>query len=136
MKRLIYLAGILALVFVVSAPFASCKKDKAEIASQQLAAAVEKIQLPKELNSSTTLTECYYSDKTLTFRCEVDKKAFQKIEADKAKNKTLGQLSTGLFPRNLVNHVIDADASIRYIFVNDNDSVTFLFTADELANPN
>lgn len=128
MKKLLVI--LCAIVLAVGAT--SCKKDKEGAADKNIANAVSGMTVPRTLNDGTTLTECTYADKVLTFTCEVDAKAFKKIDEEKSQGKTLEFLNKGLFPRNLVKTVKQANASIKYVFYSGNDSITFTFTPDQL----
>ena len=128
MKKIFQIALLLTLLISAG----GCRKDKATLADENLAKAVQGFTLPRQLNDGTTLTNCTYADKVLTFSCEVDKKAFDKMDGEKSEINTLEQLNTGLFPRNLIKTVKEAEASIRYVFYNDKDTIEFKFGPDQL----
>lgn len=124
---------IIALLIAVLAPgFVACKKDAAEEAGKSLASAVEKLNLPQELKDGVTLSSCSYADKVLTFVCDVDKAQFKDIDADKSKTGTIDRLKTNILPRNLVEKVKEAGASIKYVFVCDTDTLSYEITSSEL----
>lgn len=111
----------------------ACKKDEAQEADTRIEKAVTGLSLPQKLNDGvTTLTDCYYSDKVLVFRNEVPKEKLAALDVDASRTKTLENLKGGLLPRNLVQNLIKADASVKYIMVCGNDSVSYTFTAAEL----
>lgn len=126
-----YIAGIVVLT-VLCLSAVSCKKDPAKEIDKQLTQAIAGLSFPQKLNDNTTLTDCYYVDKVLTFRCEIDKKALADMDVDKKREDTLDKLKTGLFPRNLIRNVANAGASIRYIYVNGGDSVMFSYAPEDL----
>ena len=126
-----YIAGIVVLT-VLCLSAVSCKKDPAKEIDKQLTQAIAGLSFPHKLNDNTTLTDCYYVDKVLTFRCEIDKKALADMDVDKKREDTLDKLKTGLFPRNLIRNVANAGASIRYIYVNGGDSVMFSYAPEDL----
>lgn len=132
MKRLFRIFIILSVILFGSINIVSCKKDKGVVADKHLTEAVQGLTFPQTLNDGTKLTNCYYKEKVLTFRCELDKDKLSKMDVEQYRANTLERLKTGLFPRNLIKNVTDAGASIRYIYVNENDSVMFSFTSDEL----
>lgn len=132
MKNRLSFFGLALFVAVCSLLMPACRKDESKEIDRQLSSAVAGLTFPQKLNDNTTLVGCTYADKVLTFRCEVDKSQFAAMDADAKRAETLDKLRTGLFPRNLIRNVVKAKASIRYIYVNDKDSVMFSFSPDDL----
>lgn len=135
MKTRFSLISLLLVLVVSLVGFSACKKDKSKVADQRLTEVVKGLAFPQELKDNSTLVGCTYSDKTLTFRVEMDKDKLADLDVNKQRETTLEQLRTGLFPSNLIKNVVDAGASIRYIYVSGNDSVMFSFGPDELKLP-
>lgn len=127
MKKLSRLTTLLALLFALAVPFVSCKKDKAAEAEKQIQEAVKGMNLPKECRNGMKLTACSYGDKQLTYRFEVDKETFNNLNTEKAKENTAGELSSGLFTQKLLNKISEAKASIRYVFTNGGQEVSYVF---------
>lgn len=113
---------------------ASCGKDRATLADEHLAQAVDALSFPQELKDGSKLVSLAYSDKELGFRIEVSKEKYSRIAADSAnfRNETIERLRTGLFPRNLIDNVVAAGASLRYVYVSGEDSVMYSVSTDEL----
>lgn len=68
----------------------------------------------------------------LSFRIEVSQDQIQAINTDSLKSQTINSLKTGLFPRQLMENIINADATVRYVYVCDQDSISIPITAAEL----
>lgn len=131
MKKLICILTVV-MIALTSVSLTSCKKDKAQMADKQLTEAVKGLTFPQLLNDGSKLTACYYSNKILTFRCELDKDKFEKVKSEDYREKTLQRLKTGLFPRNLIKNVVQADASLEFIYTDGTDSITYSYTPEEL----
>lgn len=130
MKKFICIATAVILgLFALNLTSCRGKMGKAD---RNIEKAVNGLTFPQKLNDGSELTDCTYADKILTFTCEVDKKTFKQISKDGYKEKTLDRLKSGLYPRNLIDNVVAAGASIEYIFTNGDDSVEFIFTPEEL----
>lgn len=130
MKEAKFFLFVGAVLFCLSV--IGCKKNPGEIADENLIKAVENLTLPKTLSDGSTLTECSYGNKTLTFVCNVDKNKFKKLDSEKSKTHTIEQLKTSILPQNLVKKVSEANASIRYVFVYDKDTITYAITPADL----
>lgn len=130
MKRfgLLLVMAILAL----SVSMTSCKKNESDKADKRITEAVSKLKLPQMLNSVTTLTECYYGEKMLTYRLETTSDTLASMNVDARRAVTLENLRTGLLPQNLIANLVKAGASVRYIYVCGKDSVLFTFSPEEL----
>jgi len=131
MKSSRYIFSILLATMIATVMLTGCKKDKASQADQNIQDAVANVELPHKLNDATTVTAIYYKDKILTFRNETPSDTLAALNVDSMRSITLHKLRTGLFPRNLINNVVAAGASIRYIYVADSDSVMFSFSSEE-----
>lgn len=131
MKKLLCIATAL-VICLFSISLTSCKNGKIAKADKNIENAVAGLSFPQTLNDGSKLTDCTYIDKVLTFTCDVDKKTFKEVKKDGYKEKTLERLKSGLYPRNLIDNVVAAEASIKYIFTNGDDSVEFTFFPDDL----
>ncbi len=131
MKSSRYIFSILLATMIATVMLTGCKKDKASQADKNIQDAVANVELPHKLNDATTVTAIYYKDKILTFRNETPSDTLAALNVDSMRSITLHKLRTGLFPRNLINNVVAAGASIRYIYVADSDSVMFSFSSEE-----
>lgn len=118
--------------FICCLTFFSCNKNNSSEADKSLSEAVANLSLPQSLNDGSTLTQCTYTDKVLTFVCNVKDDDFKNINLEKKKTNTTERLKTELFPHNLINKVVEADASIRYVLVNGNDSIAYEISSSEL----
>lgn len=130
MRTKLIIASLFSAILLISA---GCKKDAAREAEDRITAAAEQLKLPVKLNDATTLTQCYYRDKILTFRNEASADSLASLNVDSLKVVTLERLKGGLFPQSLVKNIIDAKASIRYIYVCGNDSIIIPYSYQELA---
>lgn len=131
MKKILYISAVIIMLAGVLS-FSSCKKDPAEAANARIEEAVSKLTLPQPLKDNTTLTDCYYRGKVLTFRNETTKEKLSKLDIDQSRAKTLENLRGGLLPQALVKNVVKAGASIQFIIVCEQDSVSYVFTPEEL----
>ena len=123
---------LISLVCLFALLSGSCKRNKAATAEENINKDIAGLTFPQKINPTTTLTACYYRDKTLTFRNETSADTLAQINVDSLRKVTLHNLRTGLFPRQLILNVIDAGASIQYIYAHDKDSVMFSYTTEEL----
>lgn len=130
--KLKHVSTILLSAVAVLVTATGCVKNKEAEATSKIEKAVSAIKLPEKLNATTTMVGCYYQDKTLTFRNEVEAGTLERINADSLKSSTLDRLRNGLFPRELTSALIESKSSVRYIYVCNSDSIMFSFTPDEL----
>lgn len=132
MKKIfsILLTMVVAMTFTMS--LQSCKKDPAKIADENIRKSVSTLVFPQDLKETGKLVGLDYTDKVLTFRIEIDQDKLRSMNVDTVRSQTLRSLKTGLFRRNLIDNVNKAGASVKYIYVNDSDSVSFSFTPEEL----
>lgn len=120
----------LLLACLTAATMSGCKNIQRKNAEKQIIELTKQMTLPIKLNDATKLTECYYSDKTLTYRNETSADTLAAINVDSLRKTTLNNLKTN--SRKLISSVVKADAKIRYIYVNNTDSIMFTFDPDEL----
>lgn len=130
MKKFISFIAIVSLLFYFS--FSSCTKDESKDAAANITKAVTGLSFPQQLKDGSSLTACSFDNNVLTFVCEVDAKRFKNIETENLKSHTTQQLKTGLFPRQLINQVVKAKATIKYVYVNGSDSISYEIPANEL----
>lgn len=126
------MAALMAVGVVMLIPAVSCKKNTEKAAEENITAVLATIQFPDTLKDGSVLTYCTYEDKVLTYRMEIDKTTYTKMNTDKLKGKTLDNMVAGLFSKNLLEKVSQAKSSIRFIFVNGNDSVAQTYSPGEL----
>lgn len=124
----ILLAAVLCLA---SLGFSSCK-DKATQAREEISQMVSGMKLPKKVNSYMTLTECSFTDNTLTIRNEVAPDTLANINKEKLEDHTPENLRGGMIPRKVVTKLIQANADIRYVYYSEKDSIIFSFSASDL----
>lgn len=117
---------------MVSVSVASCKKNPQKLAAERLQKSVAGLTFPQELKNGSKLLNLTYSDNVLSFRIEVSQDQIQAINTDSLKSQTINSLKTGLFPRQLMENIINADATVRYVYVCDQDSISIPITAAEL----
>lgn len=134
MKKFLSLIAVVAVVFSLAVGVTSCSKSPDKVADENIENALKEISLPRTLRDSSVVTDVTYVDKELAFRIEIDKDKFSKVEADTLRKVTLEKLHSGLFPRKLVNYMIQAGASAKYIYVCENDSVMFTFSNEVIKN--
>lgn len=131
-KTVLYIILSLVTVFMVMI-LPGCKQsDKSGNADYDLELAVAKIDLPRNLGDNSVLTECRYADKTLTYRIEVDKERLATMKVEERQSQTLENLKSGLLSQALKDKLIDAQASVKYVLFNENDSVSFILSSAEL----
>lgn len=119
-------------IVLLSISMSGCKKNESDKADKRIVEAVSKLKLPQKLNSVTTLTDCSYGDKMLTYRLETTSDTLASMNVDSRRAVTLENLRTGLLPQNLIANLVSAGASVRYIYVCGKDSVLFTFAPEEL----
>lgn len=122
---------LLAITSIALLPACS-KKDKTAVYDEKIESLVSGLTFPQKLNDNSSLTACYYKDKLLTYRVEIDKDKLASMKVEEKRTETLDKLRTGLLPRALVQNLVKAEASLQYIYVNGTDSVGFVFTPEEL----
>lgn len=128
-KNILGITALAAYCLVASA-LAGCKKSEGNKLEEQIA----KMQLPMEINDNTTLTQCYFADNTLVFRNDVAPEVWDSLNVDSMKSKTIQQLKVNLNSQQLVSYAVKAQASIKYIYANGSDSVTFTISPGELSD--
>lgn len=129
MKRiLIFALVVISLMFAMT----GCKKNPTEEADKRLTEVAGQMKLPVKLNDNMSLVECKYSNKVLTYVNETTEKTLETINIDSLRTKTLEGLRTNLFSQKLVKNIVAANAQIKYVYINNTDSVTFTFTTEEL----
>lgn len=132
MKKVLYI--VIAAVIAICA--VACKKDTAKEADQNLTKAVSALTVPRIIKDGVTLTECTYADRVLTYRFEVDKQTYNRMNAEKSESNAFKQLTTGLFSRDLLRTLNEAKASVRYILACGDESTDFTFDPEQLQTPN
>lgn len=131
MKKILSLLAVSLIVFATA--LSSCKSNAdQEKAQTNIANAITGLSLPQTLKNGSTLEECYFENNVLTFVCQIDKKKFKNIDAAQSREKTIEELRTGLLPRNLLNNVVKANASIQYIYTDGKDTISYEILPDEL----
>lgn len=131
-KYVLYIIVSLAAVSLGLILSGCRQSDTSDIADSDLELAVAKIDLPRNLGDNSVLTECRYSDKTLTYRIEVDKEHLATMKVEERQSRTLENLKSSLLSQALKDKLIDAQASVKYVFFNENDSVSFILSSAEL----
>lgn len=119
-------------VMMLSILMTGCIRSEKSKADTRISEAVAKLKLPQKLNNITTLTKCSYSDKMLIYCLETTSDTLTSMDVDARRALTLENLRTGLLPQNLISNLVAAEASVRYIYVCDKDTVSFTFSPDEL----
>lgn len=114
---------------LLAATIAGCKKSSGKEAEKNIIELTKQMELPVNINNATKLTECLYSDKILTYSNETSVE-IPNINVDSLKQRTLDNLKTK--SQKLVSNIIKANASIRYIYINNSDTIMFTFSADDL----
>lgn len=120
------------LLLAMTVGMSGCKKTQKNDAASQIEKQIKGLTFPQTLKDGSTLTALYYQDGVLTYRMEIDKEKFDRLDTKADREKTINNLRNGLYPRNLTNAIIETDGQIRYIYVNGKDSVAYQITADEL----
>lgn len=110
----------------------SCNKTNESKEDLDLSLATAGVVVPQKLKDSTTLVACYYREKTVTFRKEIGKDSLARLDINVSKESTLNNLLNDTSSRGFVEKILAADASIRYIYVCDKDSVLFVISPQEL----
>lgn len=132
MKKIFSILFTLVVAMAFTMSLQSCKKDPAKIADENIRKSVSTLVFPQDLKETGKLVGLDYTDKVLTFRIEIDQDKLRSMNVDTVRSQTLRSLKTGLFRRNLIDNVNKAGASVKYIYINDSDSVSFSFTPEEL----
>lgn len=122
----------LCLVFLLG--ITSCGKGKAELADKSLTELVAGLKFPQKVNNNISITDCKYSDKELKITYEVNKKAFKKIDAEKLSTEAQERLKSELLPRSFSKKLITDGASLNFVFVNGNDSISITFSPEDLTD--
>lgn len=137
MKNIKSIFVAVAVVITGLCMLVSCNRKEKEEAKfdRQIEQLVSGLTFPQKLNDNSSLTACSYHDRMLTYKVEIDKKRLAAMKLDQKRGETLEKLRTGLLPRALVQALVKANASLQYIYFNDNDSVSFIFSPDELKLP-
>lgn len=125
---------MIAAVLAIGA--VACQKDTAKEADQSLTKAVSSLTVPRTLKDGVTLTECTYADRVLTYRFEVDKETYNRMNAEKSESNAFKLLTTGLFSRDLLKTLNEAKASVRYILACGDEVTEFTFDPEQLQTPN
>lgn len=126
MKR--FVSSCLLAVAAVGFMMGGCAQDKSKLADKTLAKGVEGVQeqLPHKLKDGTTLVAVDYNHKVLTYRIETSKDTLDAIKLDTLRNKTLERLNS-LLNRKMVNNIVDAQATVKYVLMSGTDSVVYIF---------
>lgn len=133
MKATGYLKKFMMMtVILLSFVMVGCSGRDSEKADKRISEGVAKLKLPQKLNSVTTLTECSYKDKMLTYCLETTSDTLASMDVDARRAATLDNLRTGLLPQNLIANLVEAKASVRYIYMCGKDTVLFTFSPEEL----
>jgi len=114
---------------LLAVTIAGCKKSPGKEAEKNIIELTKQMELPVNINDVTKLTECHYSDKILTY-CNETSVEISDINVDSLKLRTQDNLKAK--SQKLVSNIIKADASIRYIYINNSDTLMFTFSADDL----
>lgn len=134
MKKNILITLCVALMTVLVG-LTSCKDKKAaEVAKYdaQIEQKVASYSFPQKLNDNSSLTSMTYQNKILTYKVEVNKDRLAEMKVEEKRAKTLDNLQKQLLPNNLVTVLLKANASVQYVYYNEQDSVSFIFTPEDL----
>lgn len=121
-----------ALLCFVALGLSGCKKDKRVEARENIAKAVSEMRLPLKVNDNTTLTGCKFINNKLVMENETTLDEMKKINKDKLEKATLENLRNGMLPRKLVTKLVQAGASVEYVYYCDKDTIRFEFEASDL----
>lgn len=126
--------GLIIVVMFVICP--GCKTNsKDNRIDNQIEATIASTTLPKKLgDGSSYLTECYYLDRTLTYRIKTDKNTLAKMKVEDKSSATLEKMKSGLLTKHLVDMLSKVGASARYIYYNDGDSLCIVLSSVDLQN--
>lgn len=128
-KNIFLLSLMLCICGVVAA---GCAKSKMRKAQESLATVVDRVEVPIKMKGSRTITAIYYADNILTLENEMSADSLARMKAEDLQDITLENLRSNLKLRKLINKVVEAQADVRYVYYNGTDSLTFLYTPDEL----
>ncbi len=128
-----FFSVFLILCFISGLMAGGCKReDKNKKYDVEIETAVAGLKLPQKLNDNSNLTECYYKKKTLTYRMEISKERLAKMKIAEKRAAIAETLRSGILPQILVQKLIKADASARYVYFNENDSVILIISPEDL----
>lgn len=131
MKKFLAIFSLVALV-VMTFSFGSCRKDPAAKADEAIEKVINSQIYPQTQPDGSVVTKVTYENKVLTYNFDVDKKTFDKVSKDSYRESLLNDLRTNSAKQKLVNKVIEAQGSIRYIYNYDGKTVDFIFLAPDL----
>ncbi|MDE5653474.1 MAG: hypothetical protein K2L83_07315 [Muribaculaceae bacterium] len=131
MKKLFRIL-VMLMVAVVAVGVTSCGKSKGEKAREEIARAVHNMDLPMKINNNTTLTDCEFKGNTLYMHNEVPAATLAAIDREELRDSTLRKLRGGMLPRKLVKRLVEANASIEFVYYNGDDSISINFPASKL----
>lgn len=113
--------------------FSACKKeDKTKKYDLEIETAITGLQLPQNLKDNSTLTQCYYSEKTLNYQIEISKERLADMKIEKKQSEIIEKLRNDITSSALKKKLIDAGASVRYVYFNDKDTVILIITPEDL----
>lgn len=125
-----YVIFCLLAAFMAVFTLSGCKKSHGKDAEKRIEELTKEMKLPMKLNDATTLTKCYYADKTLTYCNETSADTLAAINVDSLKQVTLRGLKAN--SQKLVSSIVKAKAQIRYMYISDSDTIMFTFSPDDL----
>lgn len=131
MKNVLVIFSLVALV-AMTFSFASCRKDPSVKADEAIEKVINSQIYPQTQPDGSVVTKVTYENKVLTYNVDVDKKTFDKISKDSYREILFNDLRTNSTKQKLVNKIIEAQGSIRYIYNYNGKTVDFIFLAPYL----
>lgn len=131
MKKFIAIFSLVALL-AMSCTLGSCRKDPAAKADEDIVNVINSQIYPQTQPDGSVVTNVTYDNKVLTYNFDVDKKTFNKVSKDSYRETLLNDLRTNVAKQKLVNKIIEAQGSIRYIYNYNGKSVDFIFLVPDL----
>ena len=131
MSKSIFSISSLLLAAIITFSY-GCKKDEKGMVDKQIETFAKSIQVPMTLKDKSSLVECTYKDKTLTLKRKVTDTQLQQIKVEQKQKRTQDSLLLQDLPKNIIDKIVFTGASIRYVYLNDSDSVSFILSPDDL----
>lgn len=128
MKKALY--SLIAILLVASV--SACKGDKAEKqADEWLAGKAKATVVPQNIGAGSTLTQCSYDGKQLSYRIETTADSLAAINVDTLRINTIRNWKTNLNSQEILKKLLAAHANVKYTYVSGSDSIVMTLAQED-----
>lgn len=132
MKHIQNFSTIILALATLSISVSSCKKASTSSPDAVITKWVKATTVPQNIGPGSTLVACSYDDGIIGFRIETTPDSLKAIDPDQLKSTTIHNWQTNLNTQRLIEQIKKADASLKYTYVAEGDSLVMVLNADEL----